>query len=68
MTACKQECKYVNLLRTKENSEFKTQQSIEFRGNFISGCMSDDAQLWMKIQEKFKLENIYNLQLFISAF
>ncbi|CAD8209907.1 unnamed protein product [Paramecium pentaurelia] len=24
MTACKQECKYVNLLRTKENSEFKT--------------------------------------------
>ncbi|CAD8213064.1 unnamed protein product [Paramecium pentaurelia] len=36
--------KYVNLIRTKENGEFKTEQSIEFGHQNLFGCMSDDGQ------------------------
>ncbi|CAD8117003.1 unnamed protein product [Paramecium primaurelia] len=36
--------KYVNLIRTKENGEFKTEQSIEFGNYNLFGCMSDDGQ------------------------
>ncbi|CAD8194501.1 unnamed protein product [Paramecium pentaurelia] len=35
---------YVNLIRTTENGEFKTEQSIEFGSSDIYGCISDDAQ------------------------
>ncbi|CAD8214476.1 unnamed protein product [Paramecium pentaurelia] len=52
--------KYVNLIRTKENGEFKTEQSIEFRHIRLYGCMSNDGQyliIWIEIQNKFKLEN-----------
>ncbi|CAD8159245.1 unnamed protein product [Paramecium pentaurelia] len=36
--------KYVNLIRTKDNCEFKAEQYIEYKSSAIYGCMSDDAQ------------------------
>ncbi|CAD8116514.1 unnamed protein product [Paramecium primaurelia] len=38
---------YVNLIRTMENGEFKTEQSIEFEHYNLYGCMSEDGQYLM---------------------
>ncbi|CAD8130898.1 unnamed protein product [Paramecium sonneborni] len=56
--------KYVNSIRTNENGEFKTEQSIEFIDYQLYGCLSDDGQYlitWDYISKELQIRKYYEL-------